>query len=194
MRASCLSAIVCLSCLLATAPAVAQDAPEISRSRGKPGSVLVLWPRIVPGSERARSQAQAAAVQERLRRMVRRVFQGMEPEVRPRPERVCPRGGGCKAVSVGALLIRRQGGCAVVALVSAPGESAARLVPWAGSVVKKRDHAEFRTPPENQIKVKDFAACDALEQALTERDSNVEKALRYAFVSTQGVFKEPRKP
>jgi hypothetical protein len=147
-----------LAPLVLGAPGYSGDAPEISRSRGAAGGVVVLWTRVIPGSEDASLQGAAGAVQEALRAAAAQAAPGATVDVRPAPERVCPREG-CKAVAVGAVLAHKDGGCVVVATVSAPGESAAKLIPLAGKVKLKADSAPFREPPESFVQVLDFASC-----------------------------------
>src|SRR5258708_37593206 len=109
------------------------DAPEIRRSVGVDGGVVVLWPRI-PGSAKDPDARQIAAkIQKRLAAIVQRALPGRPIDVRPEPERVCRRSG-CAALAVGAVLSKEGGGCAVTATVSAPGASPARLLAWVGII------------------------------------------------------------
>src|SRR5262249_6485435 len=48
------------------------DAPEISRSRGTKGGVVVLWPRVWPRSEEPGATELATKVQKRLEELARR--------------------------------------------------------------------------------------------------------------------------
>jgi hypothetical protein len=156
------------------------DAPEISRSLGTVGGAVVLWPRIVlphgspaPDEETKRI---AAAVQQRAASVARRVFK--QVEVRPEPERVCPKTG-CQGVSIGILLARAGGGCSVVAMVSPPGPSPAQLVPWSPGVVKlNAPTVRFREHAENVVRVKDYARCEDLPADLAAKDANLEAAMR----------------
>src|SRR5436190_1657928 len=93
------------------------DSPEISRSTGVDGGTVVFWPRIVPRSSDPTTHDLAAAVQGRAADIARKAAPGKPPDVRPEPERVCPRAG-CVGVSVGVLLVRRGDACAAAALVS----------------------------------------------------------------------------
>src|SRR5258706_8826239 len=134
------------------------DAPEISRSTGASGGIIVLWPRIVGdkgGAAEADTRQIAARLQRRLQTMVARALPGRPVDVRPEPERVCPRSG-CSAIAVGAVLSRSGGGCAVAALISDPGTSAARIVPWAGRVSLRHPTVPFRQPPEQEMSVEDY--------------------------------------
>ena len=90
------------------------DAPEISRSVGVENGVIVFWPRIIPGTESASAQQLAGELQAHVVTMVEGVLPGRTVDVRPEPERACPRAG-CVAMTVGALLLKRGSGCAVVA-------------------------------------------------------------------------------
>jgi len=160
---------------------VSADAPEISRSTGAAGGVVILWPRIVGdkgGSGESDTRQIAARLQRRLQAIVARALPGRPVDVRPEPERVCPRSG-CAAVAVGAVLSRSGGGCAVAALVSDPGTSAARLVPWAAKITLRHPTVPFRQPPEQEMSVDDFENCGALDAALAPHDADVEAALRH---------------
>lgn len=174
----------------ATTPVAAQanpgpqagDAPEISRSLGTEGGAVVLWPRVVvprsAGKPDADAMAIAGKVQTRLASIAERVLGGRLVDVRPDPERVCPKQG-CKAASLGVLFTKAGGGCAVIALVSPPGASPARLVTWSpGEVQLKQASVPFRSPPEAVIAVKDYAACDKLPETLSAHDAEIEAAIR----------------
>jgi hypothetical protein len=161
------------------------DAPEISRSLGVEGGAVVLWPRIVlprsgPPKPDVSMRALGADVQRRLAMLVQRAAPGHPVDVRPEPERVCPRAG-CTGVSVGALLTRAGNGCAAVALVSLPGVSPARLVPWAGQIRLSAETAPFREPPERAVAVTDYVQCHALLDALNAQDAEVQAAIGRAF-------------
>lgn len=160
------------------------DAPQISRSRGVPGGIVVLWPRIVlpstgPRSPDASLLALARSVQQRLAQDAARALTGRAVDVRPKPQRVCPRSG-CVAVSVGALLTRAGSGCAALALVSPAGRSPARIVPWGGKVVVRNAVVPFREHPEGHVAVKDYVPCERLLEALARRDAEVESAIQSA--------------
>src|SRR5687767_13129738 len=78
------------------------DAPEISRSVGTENAIVVMWPRIVlsrsgPSKPDDEMRAVAGRLQTRLAELARRAAGGKKVELRPEPERVCPRSG-CKAV------------------------------------------------------------------------------------------------
>lgn len=171
----------------AVSPVSEQDAPEISRSVGQGGGVIVLWPRIVlprgSGEPDAATLALAGKVQAHVAELARAAAAQRPVEVRPQPERVCPRDG-CKAVAVGALIARAGGGCAVVVTISAPGKSAAQLVPASsGHIELSATSVPFREPAERVVRVKDYASCDALPADLGARDPDVQKALQAALGS-----------
>lgn len=151
------------------APVLASDAPEISRSLGAPGGALVLWPRVVPKTDDPTAKRLAGLLQTRAHRMAGSALADAGEgaiDVRPEPERVCARGG-CKATSVGVWLTKKGNACAAALLVSRPGESPTRIVPLAGRLAVHQDEVPFRSPPESQITVEEFALCDALETSLT---------------------------
>lgn len=166
----------------ATADPQSGDAPEISRSVGTEGGAIILWPRVVmprsAGKPDADALAIAGKVQTRLASIAERVLGGRLVDVRPEPERVCPKQG-CKAASLGILFTKAGGGCAVVALVSAPGTSPQKLIQWSpGEVTLKQATVPFRSPPEAVIAVKDYAACDKLPDTLSAHDAEIEAAIR----------------
>lgn len=153
-----------------------RDAPEISRSVGTPGGVVVLWPRIVQprGSPPPDASLRKIArdVQTELARIAKK--SGGQVDVRPEPERVCPRGG-CKATCIGALVTRADHGCAVVAIVGKPGVSPAHLVPWAGHITLSATEIPFRSHPEKVVQVHDYVPCASLD--LSKNEADVESAL-----------------
>jgi hypothetical protein len=156
------------------------DAPEISRSVGAKGGVVVLWPRIIGDRGAAAdpdSRQIAARLQRRLASIASKALPGRPVDVRPEPERVCPRSG-CEATAIGAVLSRSGSGCAVAALVSDPGTSAARIVPWGGRVSLRHPTVPFRQPPEQEMSVEDFQSCSAIEGDLAAHDAEVEAAVK----------------
>jgi hypothetical protein len=199
-RAAAATVAVAACVLLPSVLALAQsagDAPEISRSVGEEGGVVVFWPRVV--SERAGDQslrraealdddtrALALAVQEHLRALAEEALPGRTIDLRPEPERVCPLAG-CQPMTVGVVLARRNAGCAAVALIAPPGASPARLLPWAAGVRLARDEVPFREPPESEVTVTDFARCDSLLETLRRRDGEIVAAIRAtaALVATE---------
>lgn len=152
------------------------NAPEITKSPGVEGGIVLLWPR-VPSASKDESRALAAAIQARLRVVVGRAHPGKPIDVRPEPERACGRQG-CTAIAVGASLLRNGGGCAVVVTVAAPGNSPTTIIPWVGALTLKSSTVPFREPPETVIAVNDFENCGAVEGALGTREGEVEAAIR----------------
>ncbi len=140
-----------------------QNAPEISKSVGEPGGVVVLWPRVIPKDDAELIEI-ANLAQSRLGAVAREV--GAEVDKRPEPERACPRPDGCRAVTLSAVISRKQKGCAIVATVAKPGASPTTLVPWVAQVKLAATSVPFREPPENEITVEEFASCDKLKQDL----------------------------
>lgn len=151
--------------------------PEISHSKGVAGGVVVLWPRIIPSAIADANQAQAAQIQAKLKQLVEKALPGRPIDVRPSPERVCPKAG-CDAMSVGVLFTRQNNSCVAVALVNGPGPSQTKLIPWGGEVTLKADTIAFRDPPENFVTIKDFATCDQLLTEMAKLDSFVEAGIR----------------
>lgn len=151
----------------------ANDAPEISRSRGTRGGVVVLWPRVWPkGKDEAATAELAGKVQKRLEALARRAAGSRTIEVRPAPERACPKEG-CEATSVSAVVVVRDKACALVAVVGGPGVSPSRILPWAGKVELTPDTVPFREPPEEQVKVVDHVPCATMLDGLEDADSAI---------------------
>ena len=157
------------------APSVG-NAPEISRSVGVEGGVIILWPRI-SGAKDATSRELAAQIQQHLVTLVARAAPGKPVDTRPEPERACSRQG-CKAVSVGAVLLREGTACAVVAMISPGGPSSATLVPWAADITLRSPTSKFREAPEPAILVRDFSTCSTIVSELPGHDAEVEAAIR----------------
>jgi hypothetical protein len=155
------------------------DAPEVSRSVGVTGGIVVFWPRVIPSSASGASHDLARQLQDRLRAMVAEAVPGRPIDVRPEPERVCPQAG-CEAATVGVLLARRSGGCVAVALVSPPGTSPSRLLPWVGQVDLTQSSVPFREPPESYVTVTDFARCEDLLDHLASGAPRIEEAIEAA--------------
>lgn len=153
--------------------------PEISHSKGVPGGIVLLWPRIVPKAETVAMRGPAKALQDRLKAMLMEHFPGRPIDVRPEPERVCPKLGGCDASSVGVLIGVRDGGCVAVVIVSKPGMSKQELMPWAG-IMSTKMFVPFREPPESSIQLEEMVPCDKLAIATLEREDRVKDALRDA--------------
>lgn len=149
--------------------------PEISKSRGEAGGIVLLYPRIIPSSARERLRGPAKALQDRLHAMLKEAYPDRPIDVRPEPERVCMRTG-CLAPSVGVLIAAQDDNCVAVAIVSDPGKSPQRLMPWAGLVTTALQ-VPFREPPESHIQIREFVACDALPAATLDREERVKEAL-----------------
>ncbi len=163
-----------LALVLATANAGERQAEEISTSVGPSGGVIVLWPRVGRG-RKALNRAAAWMVQRELSSIAREL--GVEVDVRPEPQRVCPRDG-CAATRLGAAVLRARGVCAVVATIGTPGPSPDHLVPWVGDVRLAAPEVPFRVPPEGYIGVMDFVGCDMLAGPLREGRSAILRAAR----------------
>jgi hypothetical protein len=145
----------------------ANDAPEISRSAGSEGTVVVLWPRIVPKSDDAETVALAEKIQSKLASMA--TAAGAKAiDKRPAPERVCPRPGGCLGPSVGAVVTVKDAACAVAVVVGPPGATDVELMPLAGGFDLKRSTVPFREPPESALTIVEFAKCRDLGTSLAE--------------------------
>jgi len=176
--------LLCIGGLALAGPS--QDAPEISRSVGVDGGAVIMWPRIIPKSERVATRDLAASLRGHLRKMVEKQLPGRPIDMRPEPQRVCPRSG-CKAVSAGALIIRSQQGCLVVALIGRPGKYPLRLVPWVGKMRLKKEWVTFREPPESQVQIIDYAKCSQVISKLSERERYVLEAIQTAATpATEG--------
>lgn len=168
----------------ATAEAGSNDAPEISRSAGSEGGAVVLWPRIVLPRDAGKPDLDtlklAARAQSRLAEIAKKVLGNVTIDMRPEPERVCPKTG-CKGISLGLLFAKAGNGCSLMALVSAPGMSPQRIVPWSPGLVKLgADTVQFREPAEKVVKVSDYGACAKLPDDLAAKDADVEAAIRSA--------------
>jgi hypothetical protein len=153
--------------------------PEISHSKGAAGGIVVLWPRIIPGTIAEENAALAGQVQAKVKALAEKALPGRPVDVRPKPERVCPKAG-CDAVSINVLFTKNSSACVVVALINAPGTSPTKLIPWGGGVELKSDTIQFRDMPENFVKIKDYVPCDQLITSMAEQDQFIEAALRAA--------------
>ena len=177
-----------LAATAAPAPAptpAPQPTPEtleerhVSKEAGTPGGVTVLWPRIVPRQIVDDNRGLASALQQQMRRIVEKHLPGRAIDFRPEPERVCPKTG-CAGVSVGLLLSREQQGCLVLALISRPGTSPTKIIPWVGKVVLTRDTVDFREWPESQITVADYVPCTSLLTTMDAQEPAIAAALQAA--------------
>jgi len=171
----------------APAPTPAPPAPtagtleerHVSRSPGVAGGVTILWPRIIPRDIVDENRDLAAALQQQMKILVEKHLPGKAIDFRPEPERVCPKTG-CTGVSVGLLLSRQGQGCLVLALVSRPGVSPTRIVPWVGKVQLRSDTVGFREWPESQITVADYVPCNSLLTTMDAQEAAVGEALKIA--------------
>lgn len=159
-------------------PVSPNASPEITKSLGQRGGVVVLWPRL---QGKAKSSERASKVQAHLRDLTQRAALSKPVDARPEPERACPKPNGCDATAVGFVLIDEGAACAAVVTVSAPGASPQRLVAWAGQMHFKQPTVPFREPPESQIVVDDFVPCDQLDAALRAGDADVQAAIKAAL-------------
>ncbi len=172
--------------------------PEISHSKGVAGGVVVLWPRIIPSSIAEENAQLAGQVQAKMKAVVEKALPGRPIDVRPKPERVCPKAG-CDAMSINVLFTRNSTACAVIAIINAPGTSPTKLMPWGGMVELKSDTIQFRDMPENFVKIKDYVPCDQLVTSMAESDQFIEAAIRAAAggaapTSTTPPATSPAKP
>jgi hypothetical protein len=156
----------------------AAEGDEISRSRGRPGEIVVLYPRVVPETDDPVVASLAERAADRLARVAASLPGAPPVERRPPPERSCPRTG-CRTVSVGLLLGHQAGGCAAVALVSDPGPSPARLIPWIGGVRTVVPAAPWRVAPESEVVIEEFALCEDPWSAVS--DEAIRRALADAI-------------
>ena len=166
---------------VAPAPATAETLEErhVSKSTGAVGGVTILWPRIIPRDIVDENRGLGAALQQQMRVMVEKHLPGRAIDFRPEPERVCPKTG-CAGVSVGLLLSRQGQGCLVLALVSRPGVSPTRIVPWVGKVQLRADTVGFREWPESQITVADYIPCTSLLTTMDAQEAAIADALKAA--------------
>lgn len=168
-----------------TAPPPAAPGPEsaeerhVSKSAGVAGGVTLLWPRIIPREIVDENRDLAAALQQRMKTIIEKHLPGRPIDYRPEPERVCPKTG-CAGVSVGLLLSRSGQGCLVLALISRPGASPTRIVPWVGKVTLRADTVGFREWPESQITVADYIPCNSLLTTMDAQEAAVGEALKAA--------------
>ena len=167
--------------LMLLAPAFAADGPEVTRDAGRDGQVVVLWPRISPMTEDPQIIEIANEAQMVLSRLAESLDQ--EANVRPMPERVCPREkNGCRVPTLSALIAHQDGGCAVIGLVSGAGEVPTDVIGWVGHVQVRERTVPFREAPEGIVRIADFAPCDSVLQTLPARSDVLTDALRAALV------------
>lgn len=159
---------------------------RVSTSRGEEGGVVVLWPRVIT-AQGIEPPPQTSDVYQRLQAIATEVAGDRPVDVRPEPQRVCPSRGGCSAASLGALVLRNGSGCAVVAMISRPGESPAWLVPWSGEVELRSRTVDFRRYPEESVRVREYMPCDAIPEAIAgDPGDEIAGALRNALGEPTG--------
>jgi len=142
------------------------DGDAISRSRGSARGIVVLWPRVVPPTDDPVIRDLAARMQDRLYAAAAKVVPYRRVDVRPEPERVCPREG-CRAPAVSVMIGHREGGCALVGLLQPPGELPA--IPWViGGEVDLVQPLAFRDPPERALVIREFTPCAYVEAGYDE--------------------------
>jgi hypothetical protein len=151
--------------------------PRISSSAGEAAGIVVLWPRVVSAAGSDALKEQMGALQARLLQISQRAFPGAPIDVRPEPQRTCPKQG-CAGVALGALVLHVGGGCAILALVSQPGPQQTFIVPWSGKVALKQKSVAFRKPPEDQVKIQDMIPCAEIFGTLDSNEPEVEKTVR----------------
>jgi len=131
---------------------------------------------VIPSSLADATRERVTQVQRLMVALVAEALPGVAVEVRPEPERVCPQGG-CLATSLGAVFHQHGDGCVVVATVGPPGRTPRRLAPWGGAVDLKAARAEFRSPPESLLVIRDYLPCSELLTRLAERKGPVVRLL-----------------
>ena len=171
--------------LLATM-ALADDAVElrrlelsVSESRGRNGGVVIFWPRVIPATLDNEVSSLAAELQSKLIDVATRATPLAHRDIRPSPERVCPRDRGCKAVSLGVLIGQQDGGCVAVAVLGPPGVADLELIPLAGVVELASTQVPFRSPPEDVVTIREFVPCSTLPEVLD--DSGLVMRVRQAL-------------
>jgi hypothetical protein len=164
----------------------------ISQSVGPEGGVVVLWPRVVPSSQAEARAGAVGAVQELLRQLAEQTLPDHPIEVRPAPQRSCPRSG-CAAIALGAVVATSGAGCAVAATVARPGQQPTWLAPWTDNAQLRATTVPFREPPESLIHVRDYHPCDELEEHLQQGQTDVVELLRRAAASPEEVL-SPNEP
>lgn len=158
---------------------------EISRSGGQKGGIVILWPRVIPRSDVPQDRADAAFIQQQLQATAERILPGRPVDRRPEPERVCPRAG-CDGISIGAVFLHEERGCAVVATIARPGASPSKLVTMSGALSLTALESPFRTPPETYVVVHDFDRCTEIGAMMQLRMAALEAALREAVSGEVG--------
>jgi hypothetical protein len=157
---------------------VFRETPEITRSVGTPKSVVVLWPRMSAKSVNPQTKDLAQRLQARVRDLAAQAAPGRGIDLRPDPERSCPRPNGCDAPTVSVLFLADNGACAALVVVSKPGPSPQQLVPWIGQVRLKRDAVPFREPTESAVTVDDFASCAKMSESFGDHEADIVAAIK----------------
>jgi hypothetical protein len=155
--------------------------PEVSRSLGHKGSLIVLWPRVINAAGPSDAgpppdNGAAEKVQQRLAELAHRAAGARAIDVRPAPETTCAPKNGCDATSIGAVLVVKGADCAVAAVMAGPNKSAAHLLPWSGKVEFAKDSIAFGESPEPAVKVKEFVPCESL---LVKKENEEATLARY---------------
>ncbi|MEN0061496.1 MAG: hypothetical protein AAGA48_05055 [Myxococcota bacterium] len=140
---------------------------EVSRSRGSSRGVVVLWPRVVPETDDPSIRDLADRMQDRLYAAAAKVVPYRRVDVRPAPERVCPREDGCRAPAVSVMIGHREGGCVMLGLLHPPGTQAPIAFTIAGKV-EQIEALGFRDPPERSVVVREFTSCAYVEATYQE--------------------------
>jgi hypothetical protein len=120
----------------------------------------------------------AQRLQQRVRDLAAQAAPGRAIDVRPEPERSCPRPNGCDAPTVSVLFLAEGGACAALVVVSKPGASTQQIVPWIGQVRIKRDNVPFREPTESAVTVDDFASCTNMSESFGEHEAEIVAAIK----------------
>lgn len=138
----------------------------VLETRGRRGTLMVLWPRVIPRTDAGELDAVAGTVQRRIDAIVSKTLPLRPRQLAPAPQRVCSRPRGCKGPSVGVLIGQSGGGCVAVGWVSGPGAGPQYLVPLAGEVTLSTSTLPFRAHPEDAVTVREFVPCDTLAGAI----------------------------
>lgn len=137
-------------------------------TRGRRNVAMVLWPRILPHTEDPAVEEAAAGVQRKLDAIVRKAAPLLPTQLAPAPQRVCPAGGGCRGLAVGALIGQQGGGCVAVGIIGPAKEGERILVPLAGTVELASTTVPFRSPPEDVVTVRELVPCKELVGRIDE--------------------------
>lgn len=169
-----------------TSPEVGRDV-RVSQSRGLQGGVVVLWPHVVP--RKAERSVLAERVQGTLSTITRELVVPQATDVRPAPEQRCEEEG-CIASSVGAVVLRQDGECAVVATIAHPGTSEVFLLPVHGKVQLREQYVPFGQSPESSIVVRDYEDCGKIHRSFVRSRNSIKEAIRQTLVTPQAAATE----